>query len=386
MDENTVNLRAEQLLDEAAFTSSLVKNKERERGSVDPDHIYPITKGETDRMADLLRQAEAAVEDASDVTYREKYDQLNEVVQWSYGRYRTWTWGVLLGVVLLALLLLWGRNSNKKDADMYKAYAAQAEAWTPCDTTITWDACEANGSYSFENEYASANKWKRGELQRCKSMYVVALKNIEDYQQKVDTATNKEAKERYLESIKRNQKDAENARQRFDSVAKLDFKGIQNMAKEKAQDWSKYSSEDSGSYLGWMIFFVVLAALYIWTGYAYGYEVTRHKTRDKVLGWIGKIGFWLAGVFFGSGLLMQLFAPDKRVEYIFSSGRRETHTESDVAGTSMNIMLKVVLMVIGAAIFIGISVFLMFFAVIGGIIDRIRRAGDGKAVKSVTEQ
>lgn len=54
------------------------------------------------------------------------------------------------------LLLFWGRNSNKKDADKYKAFVAQAEAWTPCDTTITWDASEAYGSYSFEREYVSA--------------------------------------------------------------------------------------------------------------------------------------------------------------------------------------------------------------------------------------
>ena len=43
MEENSINLRAEQLLDEAAFTSSLIKHKDRENGSVDPDHMYPIS-------------------------------------------------------------------------------------------------------------------------------------------------------------------------------------------------------------------------------------------------------------------------------------------------------------------------------------------------------
>ena len=385
MEENIINLKAEQLLDEAAFTSSLVKKSERERGSVDPEHIYPTTKAETDRMADLLRQASAVADDASEPTYREKYDQLNEVVQWSYGRYRTWTWGVVLGVVLLALLLLWGRNSNKKDADKYKAYAAQAEAWTPCDTTITWGASEAYGSYSFEREYVSANSWKRAELARSKSQYESNLKNVEDYSRKADTATDQKRKDSYLASVTRSQKEAELGRHRFDSIAKLGFKDIQKMAVDRATQWGDGSSKDSGSFLGWMIFFIVLTALYIWTGYAHGYDITRHRTRDKVLGWVGKIGFWLAGLFFGSGLLMQLFAPDKRVEYVYNTGRRETRTESDVAGTSMNVMLKIVLMVIGACIFIGISVFLMFFAVVGGIMDKIRSARPAKTAESVTE-
>ena len=138
MEENSINLRAEQLLDEAAFTSSLVKKKERENGSVDPDHMYPISKNETDRMADLLRQAEAAVEQTDEPAYREKHDLVSQIVNWSYGRYRTWTWGPILGVLVLALLLFWGQNSSKKKAAEYQTYAAQVEAWTPCDTTITW--------------------------------------------------------------------------------------------------------------------------------------------------------------------------------------------------------------------------------------------------------
>ena len=82
---------------------------------------------------------------------------------------------------------------------------------------------------------------------------------------------------------------------------------------------------------------------------------------------------------------MQLFAPDQRVEYVYNTGRRETRTESDVAGTSMNVMLKIVLMVIGACIFIGISVFLMFFAVVGGIMDKIRSAKPARSAKAESE-
>ena len=59
-----------------------------------------------------------------------------------------------------------------------------------------------------------------------------------------------------------------------------------------------------------MLLVLALIGLYIWTGYPYGYELTRTRTRDKILSWIRKAGFWLAGICFGTGLAAKLFADD----------------------------------------------------------------------------
>ena len=126
------------MLQEASLTSSLVKKDERASGVVDEEHMYPTTKAETDRMDDLLKQAQAAAKDPNEETFREKYELLNGIVDWSYGRCRTWTWGLILGVLTFAAIVFYIRHQNIKKTDEYKAYAAQIEAWTPCDTNITW--------------------------------------------------------------------------------------------------------------------------------------------------------------------------------------------------------------------------------------------------------
>lgn len=378
MDEKTINQGAVRLLDEAAFTSSKVSRKERESGNVGEENMYPASKAETDRMAELLRQAQSAADDPQEAEFQEKYEVLDGIVKWSYGRYRTWNWGLVIGVVLFALLLLWGRNSNQNKAEKYKGYAAQVEAWTPCDTTITWEKSGVEG-YTYDVTFANANNWKRAELAYAKNNYNSYLKTADGYSKNTDTASTQESKEKYLNLRQGSLDKADGCRHRFDSIAALDFEGVQHMAKKQAEGWSKGSTKDTYFFLVNMILLIILIVLYIWTGYSYGYDLTRHRTRNKVLGWVRKTGFWLAGLCFGTGLAMQLFAPDRQVEYIYSSGRRETRSEADVAGTSMNIVFKIGLMFIGAAIFIFVSTVLMFIETVAGVAGKIRSARSTKA-------
>ena len=119
--------------------------------------------------------------------------------------------------------------------------------------------------------------------------------------------------------------------------------------------------------------------LYIWTGNPYGYEITNSRVRNKILTWIRKIGFWLAGICFGTGLVAQLFADDNLVEYVYSSGRREVRREADVAGTAMNVMWKIFLLVAGVIIFIGISMFIMIMEGLFGLPAKLREIKAEKA-------
>ena len=365
---NTINQKALDLLQEAALTSSLVKKDERASGVVDEEHMYPTTKAETDRMDDLLNQAQAAVEDPNEETFREKYEQLDAIVDWSYGRYRTWTWGLVIAVLLFAAILFYIRHQQIKKADEYKAVAAQIEAWTPCDTTITWEKCATEGR-NYDKRYTTANQWKAYELSIKKYEYERYEKNIKDYAHSADTASTAEAKEKYLKSKQYSIEQAEKYKHDFDSLASLDFEGVQQMALNNALKSASGAKSDSHFFLFNMILLLILIALYIWTGYVYGYDLTRHTTRDKIFGWLRKATFWLAGVFFGTGFLMQLFAPDSIVKNLATG---QTRRETDLGGTFLNIVFKLGLMAIGAAIFIFISTFLMFIETVFGLATKIR--------------
>ena len=370
MEENrTINQEAMQLLDEAAFTSSKVKKRERRDGVVSEENMYPASKAETDRMAELLRQAEQAADDVNEEEFRNKYDQLNDIVQWSNQRHRTWSWGLIAGAVVCALILLIARNSDKKEAEMRQANLAQVEAWTPCDTTITWESSSEKSNYNICR--TNANNWKAYRLSEYKFRCLDYQKQAETYQKRADTASTQERKDSYLKWKKGNEEKSVKNRACFDSVAAMNYEQVKQDAVNYHKDMVDSANSSAGSKVGFIIFLVVLIALYIWTGYPYGYELTRTRTRDKILGWVRKISFWLAGVFFGSGLLMQLFAPDNIVEYVYSNGRRETRREADIAGTATNVMFKFILMAIGLFIFCFISILLMLIETIGGLRNTI---------------
>ena len=366
MEENsTLNQEAMRLLDEAAFTSSKIKKRERKDGVVSEENMYPASKAETERMASLLRQAEQAAEDPNDEAFRSKYEQLNDIVQWSNQRHRTWSWGLIAGALVCALLLLIARNSDKKDAEQRKANVAQVEAWTPCDTTITWESSAEKSDYNSCR--TNANNWKAYRLAEYKFKHLDNLKQIEIYQNRADTASTQKAKDSYLKYVKDYQEKSIKNRARFDSIAAMNYEQVKQDALNYHNDRVESANSSAGSKVGFIIFLIVLIALYIWTGYPNGYELTRTRTRDKILGWVRKVSFWLAGVFFGTGLLMQLFAPDNLVEYVYNNGRRETRREADVAGTASNVMIKFILMAIGLFIFCFISIFLMLVETIGGL-------------------
>ena len=366
MEENrTINQEAMRLLDEAAFTSSKVKKRERKDGVVSEENMYPASKAETDRMTELLHQAEQVADDVNEEEFRNKYDQLNDIVQWSNQRHRTWSWGLIVGALVCALILLIARNSDKKDAELRKANLAQVEAWTPCDTTITWENSAEKSNYDICR--TNANNWKAYRLSEYKSRCIGNQKSIENYQKMADTASTQEKKESYLKQKAHYEEESVKNRARFDSVAAMKYEQVKQDALNYHQDRVDSANSSAGSKVGFIIFLLVLIALYIWTGYPYGYELTRTRTRDKILGWVRKISFWLAGVFFGTGLLMQLFAPDNLVEYVYSNGRRETRREADIAGTTTNVMIKFIFMAIGLFIFCFISILLMLIETIGGL-------------------
>lgn len=382
MEENTTNQEALRLLDEAARTSSLVKKKERESGNIKEDHLYPASKEETDRMAGLLRQAQAAATDPGEPAFSERYNQLNDIVQWSYGRYKTWQWSLIAGAVLCALLLLWARSSNQKDTEQRKAELAQVEAWIPCDTTLVWDKIPENGGVEYTERLFNANKYKAYTLTNLKRDVLNNEKWAKDYLQRADTASTQERKESLVKSAQHNLDNAKKYRAKFDSIAPMKYEQIKSLAIDDCKDAVKSSKSTSGTYLGFIIFLAVLIALYIWTGYAYGYEMTHTRTRDKILGWVRKAGFWLAGVFFGAGLMSKLFADDYIVKTTYSNGSTSTHRESDIAGTAMNAILKFGMMAIGIFIFIFISIFIMLVETIGGLRSKI---GSLIAAKKATQ-
>lgn len=391
IDENTdgriINEVAEQLLDEAAFTSSLITDKERESGSADEEHIYPTSKEETEKMEELLKQAAAAAEDPNEEVFREKYAHLSSVVEWSKKRHRTWLWQIILGALLSVAILYYFKGEQKKDVERAHKYAEQVATWTPCDTTITYEKCKKIGNKDWDLHYTSANRYKAYKLAELKNNVEDWEESAKKYQHNADTAKTQEAKDKYIKLKDKALADAETNRNKFDSIAAFNYEQVKEMAVNEVTRRETNEKSSENSLRNFMIFLAVLIPLYIWTGYPRGYELTTTRRRDKVLSWIRRVSFKIAAIFFGTGLLMN-FLPDDIVEYIYANGRRETHREFNM-GNIFVFVLKVGLMIVGAFIFCFISVLIMAIETLGGIRFRIgefvRNRKKAKAAAAVAE-
>ena len=145
MDEETVmrNAEAWDHLDEAMFTSSLISDKEREKGVVDDgEDIYPRTKEEALHMDEELKLAMETAQEPDEENFAERYGMLREIVDWSLKRHSTWKWSLIAGALLGAGIFYYFKKDQEEDIRRAKIEREQVKEWHPIDVAQTpFDKC-----------------------------------------------------------------------------------------------------------------------------------------------------------------------------------------------------------------------------------------------------
>ena len=370
-----LNNEALQYLDEAMFTSSLISKKDRAKGQTDWDNVYPRTKAETQRMAELLEKANEVVEDPNDEDYRERYNSLAEIVDWSQKRHRTWMWSLIAGALLGAGIFYYYQNEQKKKIAEAQAEQAQVEEWTEEKVgQTTWESCpdeHSNNAYSIR--LTSAGKYKTYKLINLKKYALGCDNRAKDWQQRADTATLEENKEKYLKNLATENERATNYRAEYDSINAMDYAQVHEMAKTDLANHVNSEESHGKTLRNYMIYLLILIPLYIITGYPHGYTITRHTRRTGCLNIFRKVGFAIASFCFGAGLAMSLL-PDYKVKTYYSDGSTRTHTEGNVLNFLI-LFLKFGLMIIGAFIFCFVSSIVMTVETISGLYNNFNWSG-----------
>lgn len=373
-NENS-NYEAWAKLDEAMFTSSQIKQSEREAGETDMENIYPVSLAETRKMERLLNEAIEVADDPNDPDFLERHNRLSEVVAWSLERNRSWRWQIILGTIIAACIVYYFNTQDKERAQEAKANVESVQQWTPQDTTLVYAKLPKSGY--IDNYYASANKYKLYQLAHYKSLIESAAANIDYYKQKADTCTDakkKQALEKNMAACKENMAKDQEAYKRYEKMTYADLKD-DALAKAKASVKEREGSRRTS--LAWLAFLIVVIPLYIITGYPRGYVLTRHKTQDKILSFVRKAGFTIAAFFFGAGVAMALL-PDMVVERRYASGRTERTTEGNMANIIV-LGIKAALIVVGVVIFSFVSVLIISVETCSRLVDVIRDRGKARA-------
>lgn len=375
MNNENSNYEAWAKLDEAMFTSSQIKQSEREAGETDMENIYPVSLAETRKMERLLNEAIEVADDPNDPDFRERHNRLSEVVTWSLERNRSWRWQIILGTIIAACIVYYFNTQDKERAQEAKAHVESVQQWTPQDTTLVYAKLPKSGY--IDNYYASANKYKLYQLAHYKSLIESAAANIDYYKQKADTCTDakkKQALEKNMAACKENMAKDQEAYKRYEKMTYAELKE-DALAQAKASVESRESSRRTT--LAWLAFLIVVIPLYIITGYPRGYVLTRHKTQDKILSFVRKAGFSIAAFFFGAGVAMALL-PDMVVERRYASGRTERTTEGNMANIIV-LGIKAALIVVGVVIFSFVSVLIISVETCSRLVDVIRDRGKARA-------
>ena len=356
-------------LDQALFTSSHVKAKDIKMGSTDWDNVYPTSPEEIDRMEDLIQQAQASADDPNDEQSNERIRDLKEVVHYSRKRHRTWKLALIAGSILGACIFWYFSNQDQESAQNRQKDVKIVELWQKADTTIAYQKMDTvlwERNLNYNERLNGANAYKAYYLTDYNQRAESSRLNSAKYKQQADTASTDERKKAYLKSSEKEQEDYEKYKKRFEEFAAKDFKAVKELALKDTQGAVDSMKSSSNTKRAWMIYLIILIPLYIISGYPRGYILSRHRRQASLMRGLQKWGFRLAAFFFGVGLAMQLL-PDYIVKYRYSNGYTETRREVNPANF-IYIVMKIGLMVVGVFIFCFISVFIMTFETVTGLI------------------
>lgn len=354
MKTNPANEDAYELLDAAMSTSSHITAEDENKQTVNIDDVYPCSEAECDEMDNLLNQAKAKVKDPNDKFFQERYNELRGIVDWSRKKHWTFKWSLIAGCILSIFIMFYISEEVSGDRKSIESKVNAIKNWEKQDTTIVFAECNVD---SLKYDIKSHNIHKAFALNSIKKGYERSLEEIENYKHSQDTAKSDKQKEYYEKQVKKWEETSENLLKRYDEVNDMSFRKYRKLAiKEWKADLRAARRLDR---IIWILFIYVLllTPFYIYSSHQYGYYITRYRAERARLDKFQKIGFTFASFLLGASLALQFF-PETKVTTIYSSGRSETHTESNPLDIAIMI-LKLVLLAAAACVFSFVCIYIM---------------------------
>lgn len=370
--KDPANAEAYDLLDQAMTTSSHITVEDKHNfdngGTVDIDDVYPVSAEETEEMDRLLDEAEKRAGNPNDPFFRERLNELRDIVGWSKERHWNFSWMIILGVCIFIGFLFYQSGDASDAATRAESYVTRVKNWTEMDTTLTMDVTDYPSSLY---DYTNANAYKATKCGHLVWKYRDYVSSADKYRERADTATVKDTRKRFLAEAKEYDKKAEQYLKDFNELKDKKFKDVKKAAlKEVKADASDANSTKRWAW-GFTFFFMFLIPLYIYADRPYGWMESRHRTEAKVLGGIRKWAFAIAGGLAGGALAMD-FLPDTIVKWSDGS----TTTEGN-AGNIAILAIKIFMYIAAIVILAVVSTVIMLYSTIQGL----RRNYDWTPVK-----
>ena len=375
MKANPANEKAYEFLDAAMCTSSNITAIDEKNQTVNIDDVYPCSEAECDEMDRLLDRAEGEVKDKNDKYFKERYDELRDIVKWSRKKHWTFKWSLIAGCILSIFIMFYISAEVAGDRRKIENKVNTIKNWEKQDTTIAMEDLKLD---SVPYDLKRANIHKAYTLAGLKSGYENSLEEVASYKAKLDTVQNREQKKYLKERLKYHEERAESFLKQYEDVNDMKFKKYRKYAVKSLKD--ELRAARWLDRIIWLIciYVLLLTPFYIYSSHQYGYYITRYRAESARLDKLQKIGFAFASFLLGAGLAMELL-PDTKVKTYYSDGSTSTHTE----GNAMNyiiIAIKLALVAAAACVFSFVSIFIMSYVTI----TAFKRNNDWSKVAAAT--
>ena len=375
MKANPANEKAYEFLDAAMCTSSNITTIDENSQTVNIDDVYPCSEAECDEMDRLLDRAQGEVKDKNDKYFKERYDELRDIVKWSRKKHWTFKWSLIAGCILSIFIMFYISAEVAGDRRKIENKVNTIKNWEKQDTTIAMEDLKLD---SVPYDLKRANIHKAYTLAGLKSGYENSLEEVASYKAKLDTVQNREQKKYLKERLKYHEERAESFLKQYEDVNDMKFKKYRKYAVKSLKD--ELRAARWLDRIVWLIciYVLLLTPFYIYSSHQYGYYITRYRAESARLDKLQKIGFAFASFLLGAGLAMELL-PDTKVKTYYSDGSTSTHTE----GNAMNyiiIAIKLALVAAAACVFSFVSIFIMSYVTI----TAFKRNNDWSKVAAAT--
>ena len=375
MKANPANEKAYEFLDAAMCTSSNITAIDENNQTVNIDDVYPCSEAECDEMDRLMDRAQGEVKDKNDKYFKERYDELRDIVKWSRKKHWTFKWSLIAGCILSIFIMFYISAEVAGDRRKIENKVNTIKNWEKQDTTIAMEDLKLD---SLPYDIKRANVHKAHTLGGLKSGYNRSLEEVASYKAKLDTVQNREQKKYLKERLKYHEDRAESYLKQYEEVNDMKFKKYRKYVVKSLKD--ELRAARWLDRIVWLIciYVLLLTPFYIYSSHQYGYYITRYRAESARLDKLQKIGFAFASFLLGAGLAMELL-PDTKVKTYYSDGSTSTHTE----GNAMNyiiIAIKLALVAAAACVFSFVSIFIMSYVTI----TAFKRNNDWSKVAAAT--
>lgn len=354
MKANPANEKAYEFLDAAMCTSSHITAIDENNQTVNIDDVYPCSEAECDEMDRLLDRAQAEVKDKNDQYFKERYDELRDIVKWSRKKHWTFKWSLIAGCILSIFIMFYISAEVAGDRRKIENKVNTIKNWEKQDTTIAMEDLKLD---SLPFDLKRANVHKAHTLGGLKSGYKRSLEEVASYKAKLDTVQDREQKKYLKERLKHHEEKAESYLKQYEKVNDMKFKKYRKYVVKSMKD--ELRAARWLDRIVWLIciYVLLLTPFYIYSSHQYGYYITRYRAENARLDKFQKIGFAFASFLLGAGLAMELL-PDTRVKTYYSDGSTSTHTEGNVLNYII-IAIKLALLAAAACVFSFVSIYIM---------------------------